>query len=86
MRGMRHPLTQALYELCDASVLVTDGTRRGVFDTDGRWRSGDRFSVCPHMCGWIGRGPRRPTDLSENRRFRSVSAPDAVSASAGGVE
>ncbi len=72
MRGMRHPLTRALYEICDDGVLVTHGDRRGVFDDDGRWISGDRFSVCPNLCGWIGRGPRMPMDLSDNRRFRSV--------------
>lgn len=73
MRGMRHPLTNALYEMCDEGVLITDGARRGVYDTDGRWLSGDRFSVCPNMCGWIGRGPRVAEDLSQNRRFRSVT-------------
>ena len=73
MRGMRHPITQALYELCDKGVLVTHGTRRGVFDPDGRWISGDNFMVCPNMCGWIGRGPVIPSDLSENRRSRSVA-------------
>lgn len=72
MRGMRHPLTRALYEMCDEGVLVTHGGRQGVFDNEGKWLSGDRFPVCPNLCGWIGRGPREPADLSDNRRFRSV--------------
>ena len=72
MRGMRHPLTRALYEMCDEGVRVTHGARQGVFDNEGQWLSGDRFAVCPNLCGWIGRGPAQPADLSDNRRFRSV--------------
>lgn len=73
MRGMRHPITHALYELCDEGVLVTSGDRRGVYDSDGRWLSGDHLLVCPNMCGWIGRGSRQRADIRENRRFRSVA-------------
>jgi hypothetical protein len=72
MRGMRHPLTRALYEICDEGVRVTHGARQGIFDNDGRWLAGDKFPVCPNLCGWIGRGPRQPMDLSDNRRFRTV--------------
>lgn len=77
MRGMRHPITRAMYEMTDGGVVVTHGPRRGVFDSDGRWLEGDKFAVCPNMCGWIGRGPRQPADLSDNRRFRSVVLPKA---------
>lgn len=73
MRGMRHPITHALYELCDAGVLVTSGTKQGVYDSDGGWLSGDHILVCPNMCGWIGRGSRERADIRENRRFRSVA-------------
>jgi hypothetical protein len=69
---MRHPLTGALYEMCDEGVRVTLGEQHGIFDNDGRWLAGDRISVCPNLCGWVGRGPREPMDLSDNRRFRSV--------------
>jgi hypothetical protein len=24
------------------------------------------------MCGWVGTGPRVPTDLKDHRRFRSI--------------
>ncbi|MEY2401853.1 MAG: hypothetical protein QOJ08_1964 [Ilumatobacteraceae bacterium] len=72
MRGMKHPLTGAMYEICDEGVRVTHGDREGIFDNDGRWIAGDRISACPNLCGWIGRGPRQPMDLSDNRRFRSV--------------
>ena len=57
MRGMRHPLTRALYEMCDEGVLVTHGGRQGVFDNEGKWLSGDRFPVCPEPV-WLDRsGP-----------------------------
>lgn len=72
MRGMRHPLTLALYELCDEGVRVVDGDRTGVYDSFGQWVSGDRFLVCPNMCGWIGTGPREPSTLKDHRRFRNV--------------
>jgi hypothetical protein len=77
-RGMRHPITGALYEMCAEGVRVTTAKRVGVFDSDGRWLMGDRFDVCPNLCGWIGRGPSEPTDLSQHRRFRTVT-PDAAS-------
>jgi hypothetical protein len=28
--------------------------------------------VCSNMCGWVGTGPRVPTDLKDHRRFRSI--------------
>ena len=75
MRGLRHPLTQAVYELCDDApgvrVTTSDG-QVGVFDAAGHWVSGDRFPVDLHMCEWVGAGPREPEDLSTNRRFRSI--------------
>ena len=71
-RGMRHPLTLALSELCGDGVRVTDGQKVGVYDSTGRWVSGDRFLVCPNLCGWIGDGPREPSTLKDHRRFRNV--------------
>ena len=73
MRGMRHPLTFAVYELCDEGVQVTTKRGRvGVYDSAGHWLSGEKFPVDKHMCEWIGDGPREPEDLSTNRRFRSL--------------
>ena len=74
MRGMRHPLSGAIYEIADGGVQVSHRGRIGVYDNEGRWRSGDVMTVCPNMCRWIGNGPRVPVDLSNNRRFRSVPA------------
>lgn len=73
MRGMQHPLSRAIYELCDEGVQVTttDG-RVGVFDSTGHWLSGAKFAVDKHMCEWIGDGPREAEDVSNNRRFRSI--------------
>lgn len=76
MRGMRHPLSGALYELCDDGVLVSLGDDAGLYDSHGRWLSGRRMTVCPNFCAWIGDGPRDPVDLSSNRRFRNVLEPN----------
>lgn len=63
----------AIYELCDEGVQVTTKRGRvGVYDSDGRWLSGEKFYVDKHMCEWIGDGPREPEDLSTNRRFRNA--------------
>jgi hypothetical protein len=72
---MKHPLSGAIYELCDAGVRVTttDG-RAGIYEPGGHWISGWKFGVDKHMCEWIGNGPREPEDLSNNRRFRSILA------------
>jgi hypothetical protein len=75
MRGMKHPLTLAVYELREdgpgVQVTTPDG-KVGIFDAAGHWVSGDKFPVDMHMCEWVGGGPREPEDLSTNRRFRSI--------------
>ena len=86
MRGMRHPLTHALYELSDEGVRVTDGARVGVYGDDGRWLFGDRFLVCPNLCGWIGMGPRVPSTLKDHRRFRNVVVKASTSVAQGSKE
>ena len=73
MRGMRHPLTDVVYELDDeGNIRLTDGDRIGPFDRHGRWLAGDRIVPDPELCLWVGAGPREPVDLSTNRRFRNV--------------
>jgi len=70
---MRHPLSLAIYELCESGVQVR--TREGlvgVYDSAGGWVSGEKFAVDKHMCEWIGDGPRQAEDISNNRRFRSI--------------
>jgi hypothetical protein len=87
---MRHPYSGLLYELGDADEVVVSGVGpdgsavRGTFDAEGRWCHGDRFTVCPHFCLWIGRGPRETPPLSANRRFMTVTRPvDAEAPTAG---
>lgn len=56
MRTIKHPLSGAVYDLdADGTVQVvtTDG-RRGVFDAQGVWISGDVKQADPHLCVWIG--------------------------------
>ncbi len=79
MREFRHPLSGAVYGLSGDDVIVALGDRVGLYDARGRWISGDRISVCPTMCEWIGNGPRTPVDLSTNRRFRDVMDTGGVS-------
>ncbi len=81
MRGMRHAYSRYLYELTetDGEVLVTDDTgpgvvRRGIYDTKGNHRSGDRLRVCPNFCMWVGEGPKQTPPLSTHRRFMNVKA------------
>jgi len=50
MTGLRHPVSQALYELQpDGLVRVTDGELSGLFDREGRWVSGDLEEADLHM-------------------------------------
>jgi hypothetical protein len=73
VRGMQHPLSRAIYELCDDGVQVTTADGQvGVFDSAGQWVAGEKFPVDKHMCEWVGDGPRKAEDLSNNRRFRSI--------------
>lgn len=70
MRGIRHPFTNALYEQDgEGHILVTDGTRSGLFATDGRWISGDLRECDPQLCGWVG-GPQ-----IANHRLSPSAAP-----------
>jgi hypothetical protein len=56
MRGLRHPLSGATYELDeDGAVRVTakDG-RAGRFTATGRWLEGELRAADAHLCQWIG--------------------------------
>ena len=55
MRGIRHPLSGATYDLEDDSTIVVekDG-KSGRFGLDGRWISGEVRSADPHLCQWVG--------------------------------
>jgi hypothetical protein len=55
MRGLRHPLSGATYELDeDGAVRVTKDGREGRFGADGRWLEGELRTADAHLCQWIG--------------------------------
>jgi hypothetical protein len=54
MRGMRHPLTDVVYELDDeGNIRLTDGDRIGTFDRHGDGWPAIGSSPTPSCaCGW----------------------------------
>ena len=56
MRTIEHPLSGALYDLCeDGTIQVVTRTKlTGIFDKTGRWLSGEVRQADPQMCLWIG--------------------------------
>lgn len=56
MHSIRHPLSGALYDLRDDGTIhvTTRDDREGIFDSHGRWRSGELKHADPHLCLWIG--------------------------------
>jgi hypothetical protein len=66
MRTRVHPLSRATYDVRDdGCVVVTLRGMRGVFDADGRWRSGDLRHADPQLCGWLA-GPQLPPGVPGN--------------------
>jgi hypothetical protein len=54
MRGIRHPLTGALYELDgEGHVLVSTDTESGTFTFHGEHVAGSLRFADPHMCVWL---------------------------------
>jgi NAD(P)-dependent dehydrogenase (short-subunit alcohol dehydrogenase family) len=54
MAKLRHPLTGGIYERQpDGRVRVEEGGATGVFEPDGRWRSGALRHADPHLIGWV---------------------------------
>lgn len=55
MRGIRHPLSGAIYDLqADGTLRVELEGKAGIFRADGTYVSGDIYHADPHLCGWIG--------------------------------
>ena len=73
MRGIKHPLTNEVYEVSDEgmNVVVTGDAGSGVFTFVGQWVSGELKVADAHLCGWLGseRGENRFRD-AENRTRR----------------
>ena len=70
MRGIKHPMTDEIYQVSDdgQNVIVTGNVGSGVFTFGGQWISGDLKAADSHLCGWLGseRGENRFRD-TENR-------------------
>jgi hypothetical protein len=74
MRTIRHPLSGAIYDLLsDGTVQVEsrDG-RVGLFDSRGRWLSGDLKHADAHLCLWIG-GRQLPTRAPKTAKAMNTS-------------
>jgi len=59
-KSMKHPVTGYVYSLTDdGRVQVSDpaSDRFGIFDSTGRWFSGDIRDADPQILGWVGRLP-----------------------------
>lgn len=62
-KSMVHPVTRQVYTLtADGLVEVYDPATglRGVFDEQGRYRSGDLRHADYQLAGWVGRLAHRP--------------------------
>ena len=67
---LRHAVTRAVYSGESVGlVLVEDSERSGYYTATGQWRSGDKFDVDMHLCGWIA-GPR--VDAQYDKPYKSV--------------
>lgn len=58
-----HPVTGVLFEVQDDGLVRVeqpDG-RAGLFDSTGRWRSGELRFADPHACGFVGRARQAPS-------------------------
>jgi hypothetical protein len=60
VKGIRHPLTGALYERDgEGNVVVTHDGRWGRFTVEGRWLEGELVDGDPQLAGWVA-GPQVP--------------------------
>lgn len=56
MYGVRHPFSQAVYEVDEsgAVVITTKDGRTGRYRRDGFYLDGEEFDVDPQLCNWVG--------------------------------
>lgn len=58
---MKHPFSGALYEVdTNGNVMVKEGNLEGLFDSSGRWLSGELRQADPQLCVWITNNPPSP--------------------------
>ena len=74
MRGIKHPLSGAIYDLTEAgTILVQKDGQAGEFTKDGVYLNGDIKQCDPHLCVWIG-GRQITVDPNMARNQRAVAA------------
>jgi len=79
MRGIKHPLSGAIYDLTEAgTILVQKDGKTGEFTKDGVYLGGDIKQCDPHLCVWIG-GRQVTVDPNMARNQRAIAAKKAVS-------
>lgn len=77
MRGIKHALTGAVYDLQeDGTIRVAKDGRAGVFSEHGIWLSGEIRQADPHLCGWIG-GRQIRAGYRGSPKYAPASAPSA---------
>jgi hypothetical protein len=69
MRGIKHALSGAVYELTeDGTITVEKDGKTGTFRSDGYYLEGDIKWADPHLCQWIA-GP-----ATFSHRYGSITA------------
>jgi hypothetical protein len=59
-KSMKHPLSGFTYELTEEGLVQVSDPKTGhigVFDSTGRWFSGEIKDADPQILGWVGRLP-----------------------------
>jgi len=67
-KSMKHPLSGFIYALTDdgrVEVSDPDTGRVGIFDSTGRWYSGEIEDADPQILGWVGRLPEARSSDAE---------------------
>lgn len=78
MRGIKHPLSGAVYDLTEAgTIVVSKDGQSGEFTKDGVYLNGAIKQCDPHLCVWIA-GRQVEVDQERMRNQRAVAAKKAV--------
>ena len=79
MRGIKHPLSGATYDLTEnGTIIVRKDGASGEFTKDGVYMGGDIKQCDPHLCVWIA-GRQVVIDQEQSRNHRAVAAQKAAS-------
>ncbi|MBM4203875.1 MAG: hypothetical protein FJ194_06960 [Gammaproteobacteria bacterium] len=67
---MKHPFSGALYEVdIGGNVMVREGKIEGLFDSSGRWLSGELRQADPQLCVWITNNPPSPLNARKTHHI-----------------